>query len=129
MRNKFMSRGALMILFGIGIGAFGYFLKNDTDYMYGWAMIAGVVIFGVGFLTVLYSLIRKVEAQSILEDRAAEQELAEQDKDEKKAHGTCLVEFFEVNFNLFLWYHLSVLPFIIGQHQGRKQGKVKNKCH
>ena len=84
MRNKFMSRGALMILFGIGIGAFGYFLKNDTDYMYGWAMIAGVVIFGVGFLTVLYSLIRKVEAQSILEDRAAEQELAEQDKDEKK---------------------------------------------
>ena len=68
----------------IGNGAFAYFLKNDTDYMYGWAMIAGVVIFGVGFLTVLYSLIRKVEAQSILEDRAAEQELAEQDKDEKK---------------------------------------------
>jgi hypothetical protein len=70
MRNKFMSRGFLMILLGIGLGAFGYFLKNDTDYMYGWAMIAGVVVFGIGFLTVLYSLIRKVEAQSILEERA-----------------------------------------------------------
>ncbi|HXI01006.1 MAG TPA: hypothetical protein VNI52_12120 [Sphingobacteriaceae bacterium] len=74
MRNKFMSRGFMMIVFGIGLGALGYFLKNDTDYMYGWAMIAGVVIFGLGFLTVLYSLIRKVEAHSIIEERAAENE-------------------------------------------------------
>lgn len=69
-----MSRGFMMILFGIGLGALGYFLKNDTDYMYGWAMIAGVIIFGIGFLTVIYSLIRKVEAQSLLEERAAEHE-------------------------------------------------------
>lgn len=69
-----MSRGFMMILFGIGLGALGYFLKNDTEYMYGWAMIAGVIIFGIGFLTVIYSLIRKVEAQSLLEERAAEHE-------------------------------------------------------
>lgn len=75
-----MSRGSLMIVFGIGLGSLGYFLKNDTDYMYGWAMIAGVVIFGVGFLVVLYSLIRKVEAQSIIEERAAEQETAAEQK-------------------------------------------------
>lgn len=74
MRNKFMSRGFLMILVGIGLGALGYFLKNDTNYMYGWAMITGVIVFGIGFLTVMYSLIRKVEAQSIIEERAAEQE-------------------------------------------------------
>lgn len=86
MRNKFMSRGFLMIVFGIGLGALGYYLKNDTDYLYGWAMIAGVIIFGIGFLTVLYSLIRKVEAQSILEERAAEQEIAGQEK-EKQSKG------------------------------------------
>lgn len=86
MRNKFMSRGFLMIVFGIGLGALGYYLKNDTEYLYGWAMIAGVIIFGIGFLTVLYSLIRKVEAQSILEERAAEQEIAEQEK-EKQSKG------------------------------------------
>jgi len=84
MRNKFMSRGFLMIVFGIGLGALGYYLKNDTDYLYGWAMIAGVIIFGIGFLTVLYSLIRKVEAQSILEERAAEQEIAEHEKEKQK---------------------------------------------
>lgn len=86
MRNKFMSRGFLMIVFGIGLGALGYYLKNDTDYLYGWAMIAGVIIFVLGFLTVLYSLIRKVEAQSILEERAAEQEIAIQEK-EKQSKG------------------------------------------
>ena len=87
MRNKFMSRGFLMIVFGIGLGALGYYLKNDTDFLYGWAMIAGVIIFGIGFLTVLYSLIRKVEAQSILEERAAEQEIAEQEKEKQnKSH-------------------------------------------
>lgn len=68
-----MSRGFFMILLGIGLGALGYYMKDDTG-LYRWAMIAGVVIFGVGFLTVLYSLIRKVEAQSIREERAAEHE-------------------------------------------------------
>jgi hypothetical protein len=75
MRNKFMSRGFLMILLGIGLGALGFYLKDDTDYPFKWAMIAGVVIFGIGFLTVLYSLIRKVEAQSIREDRAEHQKM------------------------------------------------------
>jgi hypothetical protein len=43
----------------------GYKLK------YGWMMILGVLFFGTGFLYILYSLIRKVEHSSILEERAS----------------------------------------------------------
>jgi hypothetical protein len=59
-----------MVLVGIAFGFFGWFLKTETEIVYGWAMIAGVVVFGVGFLTVVYSLIRQVEYHSIIEERS-----------------------------------------------------------
>ena len=43
------------------------------DY-YGWLMIAGVIMFGIGFVSIFYSFFRKVEAQGILEERAEEKE-------------------------------------------------------
>ncbi len=59
-----------MVLTGLALGFLGWFLKTNTGFVYGWAMIAGVVIFGVGFLTVVYSLIRSVEYHSIMEERS-----------------------------------------------------------
>jgi hypothetical protein len=59
-----------MVVIGLALGFLGWFLKTNTEMVYGWAMIAGVVIFGVGFLTVVYSMIRSVEYHSIMEERS-----------------------------------------------------------
>jgi len=42
--------------------------------VYKWAMSLGTLLFGLGFLFILYSLIRKVERHSILVERAEEHE-------------------------------------------------------
>lgn len=71
MRNKYLIRGLFMVLTGLALGYLGWYLKHETDIYYGWAMIGGVVTFGIGFLTIFYSLIRSVEYHSIIEDRAS----------------------------------------------------------
>jgi len=43
-------------------------MKQELS-IYKWMLVMGVVIFGIGFLTILYGLIRKIERRSILEDR------------------------------------------------------------
>ena len=74
MRNKYMRRGVLLVIAGIGFTMLGYYIMEEQDYKYGWAMIAGVISFGVGFLLVLYSLIRKIDRRALLNKRAEEQE-------------------------------------------------------
>jgi len=41
--------------------------------LYKWIMGIGVILFGIGFLTVFYSFIRKIERQSLLEQRREQQ--------------------------------------------------------
>jgi len=36
---------------------------------YKWPLVVGVVVFGFGFLTIVYSLIRKIERRSLLNER------------------------------------------------------------
>lgn len=72
--NKYMRRGLWLILLGVGFILLGYYLKDEAIFKYGWAMIIGTAVFGVGFLSVLYSLIRKMDRKAILEERAAEPE-------------------------------------------------------
>lgn len=65
-----MRRGLLLLLAGVGLNVLGlYFQERDLD-AYKWAMIIGTFLFGIGFLLILYSLIRKVERAAILEERA-----------------------------------------------------------
>ncbi|GAA4801188.1 hypothetical protein GCM10023231_32430 [Olivibacter ginsenosidimutans] len=68
--NKYLKRGLIITLLGIAICAFGLYLKDIESDWYGIILIVGVIIFGVGFVTIVYSLIRKIERQSILEERA-----------------------------------------------------------
>jgi hypothetical protein len=77
MRNKYMLRGLLLLAAGVALNVLGWFTEQKELEVYKWAMGIGTVLFGFGFLTVLYSLIRKVERQSILEERAMEQEKLE----------------------------------------------------
>ncbi|MGB4774535.1 MAG: signal peptidase [Daejeonella sp.] len=84
MRNKYMRRGVKFLLAGIILILVGYYLKDTEIMKYGWAMIIGYIGFGLGFLFILYSLMRKIERKSILEDRAEE---AEHKESPKKSEG------------------------------------------
>lgn len=69
-----MRRGILLLLAGIGLIALGYYLMETELMKYGWAMIIGYIAFGAGFMWILYSLMRKIERKSILNERASETE-------------------------------------------------------
>ncbi|MEH6308884.1 signal peptidase [Olivibacter sp. CPCC 100613] len=73
MMNKYLKRGILITVLGILIGMLGMYLKRLENDFYGIILTLGVVLFGVGFVTIVYSLIRKIERQSILESREEEQ--------------------------------------------------------
>ncbi|HEY1023885.1 MAG TPA: signal peptidase [Sphingobacteriaceae bacterium] len=77
--NKYFLRGTFLIILGLVLGSLGWYLKSGTDMLFKWALIGGVILFGIGFLTVFYSLIRKVEHQSIMEDRADKQRSKEKE--------------------------------------------------
>jgi len=68
--NKYLKRGLIFTGMGLVLCAIGLYLKRLESDWYGFTLIVGVVVFGVGFVTIIYSLIRKIERQSILEDRA-----------------------------------------------------------
>jgi hypothetical protein len=69
-----MRRGVLLVLIGVVLNLLGYYLMEEDIFKYGWAMITGTAAFGIGFLLIIYSLIRKMDRKAILEERAADQE-------------------------------------------------------
>lgn len=71
--NKFLSKGLIITALGILIGILGTFLQREEYVIYKWVLIISVVVFGIGFLTIVYSLIRKIERKSILEERSEQQ--------------------------------------------------------
>lgn len=68
--NKYLLRGLILIGVAIGIGIWSVYLQEQELSYFRWPMIVAVVIFGVGFLLIVYSLIRKIERRSILNERA-----------------------------------------------------------
>jgi uncharacterized membrane protein YidH (DUF202 family) len=76
MRNKYVRRGVLLLLLGIGLNLLGYYLMNEEIFRYGWAMIIGTLLFGTGFLLVIYGLMRRIDRASIMEERQADSEKA-----------------------------------------------------
>lgn len=74
MRNKYMKRGLALFAAGVALILLGYYLKDTELMKYGWAMIIGYLAFGLGVLYIVYSLMRKIERRSLLNDRAEEAE-------------------------------------------------------
>jgi hypothetical protein len=74
MKNKYMRRGIFLLLAGIGLNIVGWATEQKNLDVYKWAMGIGTVLFGIGFLLIVYSLIRKVERKAILDERAEEQQ-------------------------------------------------------
>ena len=69
MTNKYLLRGILGTVLGLAVGALGLFLMDKEQPFYKWVLVLGVVVFGTGFLTIIYSLIRKIERRSLLDER------------------------------------------------------------
>ena len=67
--NKYVRRGVLGVAAGGALCVLGLFLMKKDLSIYKWALVSGVIGFGVGFLTTIYGLIRKIERRSILDDR------------------------------------------------------------
>lgn len=70
--NRFLKKGLILIVAGVALNVVGYLIKKNDWWHYGWAMIIGTVLFGIGFLLVFYSFVRKVEYQGLIEEREAE---------------------------------------------------------
>ena len=69
MKNRFVKRGVIAFVTGVLLNILGYVLKSNESDLYGWAMLIGTILFGVGFLLIFYSIVRKVEYQGIKEER------------------------------------------------------------
>ncbi len=76
--NKFLVRGLILIGAGIGLNILGYAIKENMWGKYGWAMIIGTILFGIGFILVFYSFFRRVEYKGLVEERAIEAEKKEE---------------------------------------------------
>lgn len=71
--NKYLLRGIIGTASGFVLCMLGlYVMDNDTS-SYKWLLVSGVVLFGLGFLTIVYSLIRKIERRSLLDERKKNQ--------------------------------------------------------
>ena len=75
MKNRFVKRGVIAFVAGILLNILGYILKANGSDLYGAAMLIGTILFGVGFLLIFYSLVRKVEYQGIKEEREDTQKM------------------------------------------------------
>ncbi|WP_257667373.1 signal peptidase [Parapedobacter tibetensis] len=71
--NKYLLRGLVYTMIGLALCAFGYYLMEQENLLYKWAMIVGVIVFGIGFLMVIYGFIRKIERRSIVHERKERQ--------------------------------------------------------
>lgn len=69
MKNRFVKKGVIAFVAGILLNILGYALKANGSDLYAAAMLIGTILFGIGFLLIFYSLVRKVEYQGIKEER------------------------------------------------------------
>lgn len=67
--NKYLLRGIISTTLGLALCILGLYLMDNEFSGYKWILVIGVVVFGFGFLTIIYSLIRKIERHSLLDER------------------------------------------------------------
>lgn len=80
--NKYLKRGLVFLIIGVLLCYYGVYSKDPIASFYKIPLVLGVLSFGYGFIMVIYSLMRKIERGSILEERAEQVELDEQNERE-----------------------------------------------
>ncbi len=67
--NKYLRRGLLEIILAVILILVSYYLMKLQNNWYKPIMILGVISFGVGFLRIIYRLIRKIDRNALIEMR------------------------------------------------------------
>ncbi|MEI2275737.1 signal peptidase [Sphingobacterium sp. ML3W] len=82
--NKYLRKGLREIIIGVLLVILGYYLMEQRSNWYKLAMLVGVVAFSIGFLTLIYRMIRKVDRNAIIEMRgeAHKEDVPKKDKEE-----------------------------------------------
>ncbi|MFM6975459.1 MAG: hypothetical protein ACKOW2_01225 [Sphingobacteriaceae bacterium] len=81
MNTKYVCSGIILFLAGSAMISVGYLIRDMEWGKYGWAMILGVLLLGGSFLLFLYSLIRKMDYQSLRNERAEKAEKRNTEKE------------------------------------------------
>lgn len=71
--NKYLLRGILLLLTGAAAVYGGNILMENENNLYKIVMALGVILFGMGFLLIIYSFFRKIDRHAILEKRKEKQ--------------------------------------------------------
>lgn len=71
--NKYLFRGILLLLTGIAAVYGGNILMESENSSYKISMVIGVILFGMGFLLIIYSFFRKIDRKTILDRRREKQ--------------------------------------------------------
>lgn len=71
--NKYLWRGLLAIVLGMVGIYWGIQLMEQEEGWYKLALTLGVILFGVGFITLVYRLFRSVDRSTLLEKRKTQQ--------------------------------------------------------
>lgn len=69
LNTKYVCSGIVLFFAGLAMLCIGYAIRDNEWGKYGWAMIIGVLLLGGSFLLFLWSLIRKMDYQSLKEER------------------------------------------------------------
>lgn len=84
--NKYLKRGIILIGTGIAFNLIGWLIKDSHSAPYGWAMILGTLLFGIGFIYSFYSFMRKIEYQGVKEERIVNEQAMQRREEEKREH-------------------------------------------
>lgn len=74
MVGKYLFRGIGLSLSGIALNLFSYYRLEETRSEHDWAMLIGTIAFGIGFILIVYGLIRNIDRKSILKQRTEVEE-------------------------------------------------------
>lgn len=67
--NRYLIKGLSLTISGILCVYFSYILMGEENNWYKLLMTIGVILFGWGFITLVYRIFRKIDRDSILDDR------------------------------------------------------------
>lgn len=79
LHTKYVCSGIVLFFAGLAMLCIGYVIRDNEWGKYGWAMIIGVLLLGGSFLLFLWSLIRKMDYQSLKEERLQKSQTEEND--------------------------------------------------